>query len=127
MRTTMPQAETGIVAIRMPDAKFRIHETARERLKECNEFLNSIPDLNLRIKLWKGLQDELEWLARIRDNRGDDVIWIGRDQSPLSLGFWMEPSRYHGGLVYHGPDDAGGAYPVLHVLLSGDVGWHTHT
>jgi hypothetical protein len=124
--TKTVEAETGIVAISLPEG-FQVHDSGKQRMGEIEEFLNSIPDLDTRITLWRTLQDELDWLGNIRRNRRDDHVFIGHDQAPLSLGFWMMPSGYAGGLIFHGHGVGGGTFPTLAVTMGNSTGWQTHT
>lgn len=123
MRLQDIDAETGIVTITMPD-NVRVYETAEAHLADCHEFLNSIPSLDDRVRLWGTLKASLKQLDRIAINRQAYAV-LSHDFAPLSFNFSI--GNFCGGLIFHGHGVGGGSYPTLAVTLDDSDGWRIHT
>lgn len=118
------EAETYLVHVTVPP-ELEVTEWAEKRLRECEQFLNSIPSWDVRYELWKTLQNCLTWIGNIARNFPMSPASLGFDHAPLSLG-WKAGSM-NGGLIFHAPNEGTGNYPVLHVLLTGHAGWQLHS
>lgn len=120
------QAEDYIVKVTVPP-EIEVRENAVEKLKECEEFLNSCSSLSTRMALHLTLQRSLEHIANIAKNYPDCECWLGYDFAPLS--FTWAAGNLYGGLIFHGPHDgfgSGGA-PTFSVSLDNTAGWQLHT
>jgi len=132
-------------------------EAIQEQLNKCEEFLNQLPDLEARFKLYHSLQDSLEVIHNIHVNtlqtrretewetEEDEKAykeWYAKkrewaiqnpkavlhmDFAPLS--FCWSGGGMTGGLIFHGPHDNGGdgGAPTFSVNLSNTYGWSLHT
>ena len=108
--------ETMIVKLNTDGIK--VTEPAAEQLAKCEQFLNSVPELDKRMKLYGTLQDSLARIQRL----GSAAI-LYKDFAPLSFG-WSNGS-WVGGIIFHGPCD--GSAPNFSVSLTDTVGWEVHT
>jgi hypothetical protein len=119
-------AETGIVYVVVPP-EIETTPEARAKLAECEEFLNSIPDLDTRMKLWSTLQGSIDRIAAIKKNYPESVGKLYWDHAPLSFGF--AAGSLCGGLIFHGPHDGygSGQGPTFSVCLEPTTGWQLHT
>lgn len=104
-----------------------VHDSALPRLEECKKFLADVEDSEMRVQLWKTLQDSLEHIGRIANNYPDDPATLFRDFAPLSFG-WCA-GNLTGGLIFHGEHDGhgGGGAPTFSVSLDSTTGWQLHT
>ncbi len=105
-------------------AGLTITPQAQNRLEECERFLDGIREHTLRRSLRLSLERGLERIAQLGR---DDEAQLHTDFAPLSFCFFA--GGYHGGLIFHGPDDnygAGGA-PTFSVTLTKTHGWAIHT
>lgn len=124
--TKTAQAEDYIVKVTVPP-EIEVRENAKEKLAECETFLNGIASLSTRMQLHLTLQRSLEHIANIAKNYPGRECWLGYDFAPLSF-TWAAGTLY-GGLIFHGPHDgygSGGA-PTFSVSLDNTAGWQLHT
>jgi hypothetical protein len=126
MSTANQEAETGIVKVVVPKG-IEIHDSAKEQIAKCEEFLNGIADLDTRMELWRTLQESLEQIGRIRDNYPSHPGKLYKDFAPLS--FEWCAGNLQGGLIFHGEHDGfgNGGAPTFSVSLSNTRGWQLHT
>jgi len=118
-------ATLDLVAIYLP-REIRAYDLALERLNQCREFLQAIPDRAERKELADTLQDGLLTIAGFHRSCPEKPELYG-DSAPLS--FTWRAGGFFGGLLFHGAHDGfgSGAAPTLAVTLTPAYGWRIHT
>jgi hypothetical protein len=108
---------SSLTKIKVPD---NVTISCEERLKECQEFLDTI-DPMLSKKLQMTLNQGLEIISKF----GPATLYS--DFAPLS--FTWSGKNISGGLIFHGSHDGfgSGGSPTFSVSLTQVHGWSIHT
>lgn len=95
-------------------------DSTRERIVECEKFLDSVIDTDERERLLWTLNQAFDTLRRLAPD-GSAKLYL--DFAPLS--FFFEAGGWKGGIIFHGPTDGSG--PNYSVMINPFSGWSVHT